>query len=202
MPRVSEEYLEQRRREVLAAARVCFIRKGFHATSMREVIREAGVSAGTVYRYFPKKEDLVITIAQENLSVVADTIDSMMRRTPLPPLDQVIGEVFAVLQDHDDKTDIARLALQVWGEAARSPELAIRVQAQLSSIADAFTRLIRGYRHERRLPPSVSAEAVAATMTALLPGFFLQRLMLANVSAQTLQRGLRAVLAISLADHT
>ncbi|HWD81359.1 MAG TPA: TetR/AcrR family transcriptional regulator [Kribbella sp.] len=202
MPRVSEEYLEQRRREVLAAARACFARKGFHATSMREVLREAGVSAGTVYRYFPKKEDLVIAIAQENLSVVADTIESMMHRTPLPPLDQVIGEVFAVLQDHDDKLDIARLALQVWAEAARSPELAVRVRAQLSSIGDAFTQLIRGYCYQRQLPPDVSPEAVGATMTALLPGFFLQRVMLADVSARTLQRGLRALLAISLADHT
>lgn len=202
MPRVSEEYLEQRRREVLAAARACFIRKGFHSTSMRDVLREAGLSAGTVYHYFPKKDDLVIAIAQENLSVVADTIDSMMHRAPLPPLDQVIGEVFAVLQDHDDKMDIARLALQVWGEAARSPELAVRVQTQLSSIRDAFTRLIRGYRHEERLPAGVSAETVGATMMALLPGFFLQRVMLTDVSARTLQRGLRAVLAISLADHT
>lgn len=202
MPRVSEEYLEQRRREVLAAARACFARKGFHATSMREVLREAGVSAGTVYRYFPKKEDLVIAIAQENLSVVADTIESMMHRTPLPPLDQVIGEVFAVLQHHDDKLDIARLALQVWAEAARSPELAVRVRAQLSSIGDAFTQLVRGYCYQRQLPPDVSPEAVGATMTALLPGFFLQRVMLADVSARTLQRGLRAVLAISLADHT
>lgn len=202
MPRVSEEYLEQRRREVLAAARACFARKGFHATSMREVLREAGVSAGTVYRYFPKKEDLVIAIAQENLSVVADTIESMMHRTPLPPLDQVIGEVFAVLQDHDDKLDIARLALQVWAEAARSPELAVRVRAQLSSIGDAFTQLVRGYCYQRQLPSGVSPEAVGATMTALLPGFFLQRVMLADVSARTLQRGLRALLAISLADHT
>ena len=133
--------------------------------------------------------------------MVANTIESMMHRTPLPPLDQVIGEIFARLQDHDEEMDIARLALQVWGEAARSPELAVRVQSQLSSISDAFTRLIRGYRHERRLPPGVVAETVGATMTALLPGFFLQRVMLTDVSARTLQRGLRAVLAISLADH-
>jgi TetR/AcrR family transcriptional regulator, transcriptional repressor of aconitase len=201
MPRVSEEYLEQRRREVLAAARACFIRKGFHATSMRDVLREAGLSAGTVYHYFPKKEDLVIAIAPENLSVVANTIDSMMHRTPPPPLDQVIGEVFGILHDHDNKMDIARLALQVWGEATHSPELAVRVQAQLSSIGDAFTRLIRGYRHEARLPTGVSAETMGATMMAVLIGFFLQRVMLANISARTLERGLRAVLALSLADH-
>jgi len=200
MPRVSEEYLEQRRREVLAGARACFVRQGFHATSMRDVHREAGLSAGTVYHYFPKKEDLVIAIAQENLSVVADTIESVMHEAPLPPLDQVIGTVFAALQEHDEKLDVARLALQVWGEAARSPELAGRVQTQLSSIRDAFTRLVRGYRREDRLAAGASAETVGAALMALLPGYFLQRVMLPDVSAQTLQRGLHAVLADSLTN--
>ncbi|WP_329484613.1 TetR/AcrR family transcriptional regulator [Kribbella sp. NBC_01484] len=202
MPRVSEEYLEQRRREVLAAARACFIRKGFHATSMRDVVREAELSAGAVYHYFPKKNDLVTAIARENLAAVADTIELMMHRTPLPPLDQVIGEIFTVLQNHDDAMDVARLALQVWGEAARSPELAVLVQAQLSLIREAFTRLARGYRREERLAADVPAEAVGAAMMALLPGFFLQRVMLPDVTAQTLQSGLQAVLAPSLAQES
>jgi hypothetical protein len=76
------------------------------------------------------------------------------------------------------------------------------VQEQLSSIRDAFTRLVRGYRREQRLPAGISPETVSATIMALLPGFFLQRVMLADVSARTLQRGLQAVLATSPADHT
>ncbi|MFI6833633.1 TetR/AcrR family transcriptional regulator [Kribbella sp. NPDC050241] len=201
MPRVSEEYLEQRRQEILAAARICFVREGFHATSMRDVQRQAGLSAGAVYRYYPKKEDLVIAIAQDNLSVVAGTIDAVMHQAPLPPLDQVIGEIFSALQEHDEKMDVTRLALQVWGEAARSPELAARVHAQLSSIRDAFTRLVRAYRREGRLAAGTSAETIGGTMLALLPGFFLQRVMLDGFTARTLQRGLHAILASPTADR-
>ena len=61
MPRVSDEYLEQRRRQILDAAQRCFARKGFHETSMQDVFRESGLSAGAVYRYFKSKNELVVS---------------------------------------------------------------------------------------------------------------------------------------------
>ena len=63
MPRVSEAHLAARRQQILDAARVCFTRNGFHATSMQDVIAEAGLSVGAVYRYFRSKEELVAAIA-------------------------------------------------------------------------------------------------------------------------------------------
>jgi len=50
MPRVSDEYLEQRRQQILGAARRCFARQGFYETSMKDVFREASLSAAVVYR--------------------------------------------------------------------------------------------------------------------------------------------------------
>jgi AcrR family transcriptional regulator len=194
MPRVPDEYLEQRRRDIIEAARICFVRRGFHETSMRDVFQQAGISAGALYRYFPKKDDLIVAIAQDNLSVVADAIDDVIQAEPLPPLDQAVGRVFTALQHQDPTLDVARLALQVWGEAARSAEMAIRVANQLSSIRDAFTRLIRAYRKAGRIGAGASAETVAATFTALLPGLVLQQLMLDDVNGATLQRGVRALI--------
>ena len=46
MPRVSEDHLLARRQQILDAARVCFLRDGFHNTSMQDVIAEAGLSVG------------------------------------------------------------------------------------------------------------------------------------------------------------
>ena len=57
MPRVSDEHLAARRQQILDAARACFLRNGFHATSMQDVIGEAGLSVGAVYRYFKSKNE-------------------------------------------------------------------------------------------------------------------------------------------------
>ena len=52
MPKVSEEHRAARRRQILDAAARCFARDGFHRTSMQDIVRESGISAGLVYRYF------------------------------------------------------------------------------------------------------------------------------------------------------
>ena len=53
MPKVTQSYRDRQTAKILAAARTCFARRGFHATSMDEIIAEVGMSSSTVYRYFP-----------------------------------------------------------------------------------------------------------------------------------------------------
>lgn len=49
---------------IMDAALRLFTAKGYGATSMDELAREAGIAAGTVYRYFPSKEALVNALFQ------------------------------------------------------------------------------------------------------------------------------------------
>ena len=60
MPRVTEKYIQRRRREILDAAWRCFARNGFHATTMDDVIEAAGASPSVVYRWFRGKDELVV----------------------------------------------------------------------------------------------------------------------------------------------
>src|SRR5919197_5412070 len=93
MPRVSEAHLERRRRQILDAARVCFIRKGFYETSMQDVFRESGLSAGAVYSYFKSKDDLVKAIATEGEMLLARFMEGILDEDPLPPLEEIAGRI-------------------------------------------------------------------------------------------------------------
>jgi AcrR family transcriptional regulator len=55
---VSPEEKEQRRDDILAAAKGVFSRQGFHATTIADVARSAGLSYGSIYWYFDSKEAL------------------------------------------------------------------------------------------------------------------------------------------------
>ena len=48
MPKVTEAHLEARRQQVLDPAFACFARQGFHQTTMDDICREAGLSAGAL----------------------------------------------------------------------------------------------------------------------------------------------------------
>ena len=134
MPRVSQAHLDARRRQILDAARRCFVRNGFHATSMQDVLAEANLSAGAVYRYFRGKDEIIAAIAGEAVAEIAGALDSAFDTGDPPPLDEVLGAAFLAIQRVDAEQGVAKLALQVWGEAMRSPALA-GVQAPDASIA-------------------------------------------------------------------
>jgi AcrR family transcriptional regulator len=59
---------EARPQELLDAALALFVQKGFAATRAEEVAASAGVSKGTLYLYFPSKEDLLKAVIAHNLS--------------------------------------------------------------------------------------------------------------------------------------
>lgn len=54
--------------ELLAAALELFVEKGFAGTRVEEVAKRAGVSKGTLFLYFPSKDELFKAVVRENIS--------------------------------------------------------------------------------------------------------------------------------------
>jgi AcrR family transcriptional regulator len=59
---------EQRRPQIVAAARRLFARRGYDATTTREIAAEAGVSDALIYRHFPGKEALLRAVVDEGIT--------------------------------------------------------------------------------------------------------------------------------------
>ncbi|WP_405010089.1 TetR/AcrR family transcriptional regulator [Kitasatospora sp. NBC_01539] len=60
MPRTGERGGPQTRAKISQAATRLFLERGFDAVTVAEVAREAGVSSVTVFKHFPRKEDLFL----------------------------------------------------------------------------------------------------------------------------------------------
>lgn len=69
------------RQRIISAARRCYSRKGVTATTMSDVAAEAGVVRGTLYRYFPRKESILLHIFREEIALF---IDRFREETPVP----------------------------------------------------------------------------------------------------------------------
>jgi AcrR family transcriptional regulator len=67
-PAKRERRKEARPGELLDAALELFVEKGFAATRAEEVAARAGVSKGTLFLYFPSKEELFKAVVRENIS--------------------------------------------------------------------------------------------------------------------------------------
>lgn len=64
-PRPRRRSAEDRRRQVIAAAKRIVLREGFEALTMRRVARLSGVSAAALYLYFPDRLNLMAGVADE-----------------------------------------------------------------------------------------------------------------------------------------
>ena len=67
VPHKRERRKQDRPGELLEAALDLFVEKGFAATRVEEVAARAGVSKGTLFLYFPSKEDLFKAVVRENV---------------------------------------------------------------------------------------------------------------------------------------
>jgi AcrR family transcriptional regulator len=114
MPKVTDEHFAARRRQILDAAAACFAREGFHRTSMQDIVKESGISAGLIYRYFTGKDDMIAAIVA----------DWHRRRALLLGDDPAAGYLEVLLGVGDPAAaDELRLAVQVWAETVRSPRI-------------------------------------------------------------------------------
>lgn len=190
MPKVSAEHRESRRAEILCAARRRFAAGGFHATSMQDILDESGLSAGAVYGYFNGKSDIVSAIACENVSTVLDSLScSAEHAAETSVADAVVAVLHSIRAKHDND-GIARLALQVWAESARDPQL----REQFADTHRRFRAIITVLVRTRHPELEAEADCIAGAVGALIPGFIHQLGLLDETATHNFEQGVRRML--------
>ncbi|GAA4079330.1 TetR/AcrR family transcriptional regulator [Actinomadura miaoliensis] len=198
---MSEEHLERRRRQILDAARACFIRKGFHETSMQDIFAEADLSAGAVYRYFKSKTEIVEAIASEAISMLGVTLHEIVAEDPPPPPDQALERVTTRLVEIGESyLGSFMLAPQAWSLAMHDSDYRNYVQGIMRPVRELWTSYAEHLRDTGMLPADTDPQAVSKTLLALLPGFIIQRVILGDVAPETLRDGLHALTHSSAAS--
>src|ERR1700744_2230684 len=142
MPKVTQQYRDARRDQILGAARRCFLRDGFHSASMQDLFAEAGLSAGAVYRYFASKDEVIVAIAEENMREVLATVHELASGTPGRSLAEVMAGLMALVRARDAADDLGSMAVLVWAEALRNPALARQLRELLTQMNEELTALV------------------------------------------------------------
>jgi AcrR family transcriptional regulator len=195
VPRVSAAHLAARRQQILDAARVCFLRDGFHNTSVQDVIREANLSVGAVYRYFPSKNDIITALAEQVIGQVTAVFDELAEADPPLPLATTMQVAVDIVTSQTGPDGTLRLALQIWSEALRDPVLAAFVEKVYRRLRQTLVQIARAAQAHGDLPPGADPEAVGVVLFAMMPGYALQRILTGEPEPDLFKSGLRTLLA-------
>lgn len=179
MPKVTEEHVEARRRQILSAALRCFARQGFHRTTMQDIFREADLSPGAVYSYFKGKDELIASIIVAMMGFVADT--GALFGEPLPDgrlrrPGEALAEVIERYRDFKLGTVVerARIFPHLVGEQQRDPQLNAAVRAGVGRLREGFETLARAAQERGELDPELDPEDFSTLAISLLQGLLIQ----------------------------
>jgi len=152
---------EQRIAQILQAALQCFLEKGFHQTSMRDIAQAAGVSLGNLYNHFPGKEAIILAVA------VAESEELAPLLQRLAASEGERAQVLAFLRDFHAlcrQPEWATLAVEVLAESARNPAVAEAFAAnrrQLQAVlAEALQQVAQRERRRPVLAPALQAQVL------------------------------------------
>lgn len=70
---------EERRSHILLGAAELFVKHGYSGTSMRDIAQRTGLLPGSIYHYFPAKEDLFIAVHREGFRQLIARVEEIMR---------------------------------------------------------------------------------------------------------------------------
>jgi len=193
MPKVTQQYRDARRDHILAAARRCFQRDGFHATSMQDLFAESGLSSGAVYGYFASKEEMIMAIAEENSREVLALMRAAAAHHPGQSAGAALAEALEIILTRDAQDGLGGVALLVWAEALRSPGLAQQFRDLFARLQADLAAVVRDRQQAGALPGDVSAGAVAAVLLAVMPGCILQQALIGPEAVADAPRAIRAL---------
>ncbi|WP_415949526.1 TetR/AcrR family transcriptional regulator [Streptomyces sp. KLOTTS4A1] len=201
MARVSQEHLDARRRQIIVGARRCFARNGFHATSMQDVLKEVGLSAGAVYRYFSGKEELIEAIVQEAFETIRGAFAEAAEQNPPPLPDAFLAHVLRRVLDGpggEDHQAFAELVIQVWAETLRNGGLSENLRTGVTGMRALWGDVVRTYQDKGLMSRDVDPDHVARTMMAMAMGFMAQEALFGDVKVEQLEGGLRALMRMEV----
>ncbi len=114
---------DARPQELLDAGLALFVEKGFAATRSEEIAARAGVSKGTLYLYYPSKEELLKAVIRESLVGRIAEGAARIRRSSASST-QLLREVFAQWWLHLIASPASGVIKIVVTEVGNFPELA------------------------------------------------------------------------------
>lgn len=142
---------EQRREQVLDAAREVFVASGFHAAGMDEIADRAGVSKPVLYQHFPSKLDLYLALLDAGIHDLLTSTAAAMRSTTDNKA-RVLATMQAYFAFVEEQGGVYRLVFE--SDIINEPEVRKRVDTAHAGIAELIAAVIAedtGLRPEQAL---------------------------------------------------
>lgn len=164
--------LETRQRQILEAAASCFVRRGFHQSTMQEICREAKLSPGSVYRYYRSKEEIIAVLVENSCAEFLSLIQSVRNDTDTA---QAFDHLTDAVLDKIRDPALCVLNIEANAEAIRNPRMTEIVKRRDTVNLEALAEQIRHAQASGLCDPTLDALMSAEILVALIKGLAIRK---------------------------
>jgi TetR/AcrR family transcriptional regulator, repressor for uid operon len=188
---------QDRHGRILDAAERCFVRAGFHRTTMQDVAAEAGMSPGNLYRYFRSKDAIVTAITERDRARIGEDFSAFGETNDfLAVFRHLARKHFA-----EEPRDKAILCLEIWAEASRNQTFAAISEAFEDDISGRMTALFQKAQETGAMAPDVDPQTLAFLVSTLADGLFVRRAIAPRFDAEREVGAMIAVIEAAFAGR-
>lgn len=166
MPRVSQDHLDARRRQILDGSRACFARYGYEGATVRRLEEATGLSRGAIFHHFRDKESLFLALAEDDAHRMADVVAEQ-------GLVQVMRDLLAQRSGQDDQehpADWLGTRLEVSRRLRTDPDFRARWAERSERLTEATKERLRRQRAAGNLRDDVDVDVLTDFLELVLEG--------------------------------
>jgi TetR/AcrR family transcriptional regulator, repressor for uid operon len=184
------ENREAQVQRILDAATKCFVRSGFRGASMHDICREAEMSPGALYRYFPSKEAVIEAISENHRREDMAFLSRMGEGPTI--IDGFMAAVMAHVK-HVHASGMGPLFTEIKAESLRNETVRQCCMKSEGQFIEAFRAFARSAANAGLINPISDIETLVPVMMALGEGIIFSDLPEQGITADKLEPFLRAL---------
>jgi len=170
--RRTKEEAEITKQNILAAGLHVFSRKGYKATRVEDIARQANVTTGAIYHHFGGKSELFVALVEKSEARVNQHVLQIVEEggTPATVLRRLLVRVFEFIEEDKDYRAMYELFIN---KTEFSPELSTLFRQSLEGrrqLAQYFSNLIMEGVEAGELRPDVSPQDAALALVGFMNG--------------------------------
>jgi TetR/AcrR family transcriptional repressor of uid operon len=169
---------EGKRQEILAAAHRCFLRHGLQGASISMICKEAGMSPGHLYHYFPSKEAIVEQMADDYLSALHAHFGGH------PAGEATATVLLSELWSMNGWDDLAhcRILFELLAEAGRNEKIHAILKQNTDGVRTLLAETLKAGQARGEVDPGLDPQHTSAMLVAIIDAAPMLPLMVSDIS--------------------
>ncbi|UCC61698.1 MAG: TetR/AcrR family transcriptional regulator [Anaerolineae bacterium] len=167
-PDVSEE----RKAQIFQAALACFSRKGYHRTTMDDIVAESGLSKGALYWYFKSKKELFISLFEEVIGQLGQAWEAIAADAETSATDRLLASLALFRAGLKEMVPFFGVMMEAWAQTRYDEDVESLIGELYEPYLEIMSRIIEEgvASGEFRV---ASAQATALVIMTLFDGITL-----------------------------